>query len=188
MTALMEILLRRRSHRSYDSEPVTAEAVEYVLDCVHRFQRVCAFTAPGITIVARGPEFDRIVRVATSGIIGLINPWLGSTRASHLILCTTRYPDRAQDVPLAIKQAAICMQVAVLAATELGYGTCWMAGVHHERIEQAVRFGEDEHLIAISPLGRALAKPGLNWDSMAHQVVSKRRRPVGELWLPEVWR
>jgi len=190
VTPFMEVLLRRRSYRKYADDPAPDEAVSYVLGCAQRFQERCGFAAPRISAVPRGPEFDRIVRAATSGLVGMVNPWLGSTKASHLLLCAVVYPEERRDLHLAIaiEQAAMTMQVAVLAAAEAGCATCWMAGINFERIEEAHQLDGGARLIAMSPLGRPPARSGLSWDNLTHHLVSKRRRPLEELWMLEVWR
>lgn len=109
----------------------------YILGCARRFQQRCAFTAPRIIAVPRGPDFERVTHATTRGLVHLINPWLTSTHASHLLLCTTIQPKDEAGISKSVEQAAMCMQVAVLAATELGYGTCWMAGLNYRQVERA---------------------------------------------------
>jgi nitroreductase len=188
VTPFMEVMLRRRSYRKYADEPAPDEAVSYVLRCAHAFQERCGFAAPRISVVPRGPELDRIVRAATRGLVGMVNPWLGSTKASHLLLCAVVYPEDRRALNLCIEQAAMTMQVAVLAAAEVGCATCWMAGINFERIEEAHPLDDGARLIAMSPLGRPPTRSGLSWDTLMHHVTSKRRKPLEELWMLEVWR
>lgn len=187
-TEVMEVMRRRRSHRRYAPDPVPEVAIAYVLDCAERFQVRCGFTAPVLEVIPRGPEFDLVTRAAATGIVGLVNPWLPDTRASHLLLCSAVYPDDERHVPRAIEQAAMTMQVAVLAAAEAGLATCWMAGINHARIEGVHRLADGAVLIAMSPLGLPSTRAGLSWDGVARQVLSKRRKPLDALWSPEGWR
>ena len=116
VTPLMEVFLRRRSVRKYSDGTATDEQVAYVLACAGCFQERAGFSAPWLAVVPRGPEFDAVIGAATAGLIGKINPWLPVTKAGHLVLCGTRYPEPAErgGVEAAIKQAAMVMQVAVL--------------------------------------------------------------------------
>jgi nitroreductase len=197
VTPLMELLLRRRSYRKYDARPAPEEAVGYVLGCARRFQERCGFAAPRIAAVPRGPAFERVIRAATRGLVGMVNPWLSSTRASHLLLCAVVYPGqgggpgtepRGRSLELVLEQAAMTMQIAVLAATEVGCATCWLAGINHERVEEAHQLDDGARLIAISTLGRPPERMGFSWDAIGHHLISKRRRPLEELWMPERWR
>jgi nitroreductase len=184
----MRLVLQRRSVRKYQSTPATDEQVDYIERCVDEFQRRMGFVAPRIVILPRGEEFSAVLSGATGGVVGKINPWLPFTKAGHLILCGAVYPDSsAKGIEGAIAQAAMTMHVAILAATEMELGTCWMAGIRHERVEMAYTMPDDAKLVAISTLGNRPEKMRLSWDAMGYHIVSKRRKPLQKLWMQEGW-
>jgi nitroreductase len=187
VTPLMEVLLRRRSVRKYTPGAATEEQVAYVMACVQAFIGRVGFAAPRLRVVD-GEERRAVVDAATKGLVGKVNPWLPFTRAEHLILCGAVYGDDRASRERAIKEAAMAMQVAILAATELGLGTCWMAGINHERVELAHPMPDGAKLVAISTLGLPPARRGLSWDALAYHTVSKRRKPLDALRMPERWR
>ncbi len=187
VTPLMQLLLQRRSRRKYAEGAATDEQVAAILECACAFQERCGFDAPRIEILG-GEERDRVVKAAMKGAIGAVNPWLAFTRARHLIVCSAVCPPHPAGHDLAIKQAAMVMQVAVLAATELGLGTCWMAGINHERIEQVSARRDGAEVIAIAPLGLPSARMGISWDAMLYHLAAKRRKPLEALWMSETWR
>jgi nitroreductase len=186
VTPLMKLLLQRRSCRRYAEGSASAEQVAALLATVRRFQERTGFSAPRIAIV-EGEAMRAVVKAALGGVIGKINPWLPFTQARHLVLCGARCPEEPAGRARAIKEAAMTMQVLVLAATELGLGTCWMAGINHERVESAFPLEGGGELIAISPLGLPPEKRGLSWDSLIYHLTSKRRKPLAELWMAERW-
>lgn len=187
-TPLMEVLLRRRSVRKYEARPAAEDQVQYVETCVSVFRDRMRFNAPRIVILPRGTAYDTVVRAATAGLVGKINPWLTFTKASHLILCGTVYPsDQQPGIERAIAEASMAMQVAVLAATEVGLATCWMAGIHHDRVESDYPMPDGAKLIAMSTLGTGPSRLRLSWDAVAYHLVSKRRKALDELWMNEQW-
>ena len=188
-TPLMQLLLQRRSVRKYRSQAATDEQVTYVEKCVRAFCERMGFMSPRITIVGRGKAFDEVVRGATSGLVGKINPWLPFTQASHLMLCATVYPSDGNrgGTERAIAEASMTMQVAVLAATEVGLATCWMAGIDHEAVERTHQLADGSSLMAISTLGFGPKRMRLSWDTVAYHLVSKRRRPLADLRMAERW-
>jgi nitroreductase len=186
VTPLMKLLLQRRSCRKYAEGGATPEQVEELLATIRRFQELLGFDAPRFAVVD-GDRMREVIRAALGGVIGKINPWLPFTRAQHLILCGAVCPPDPAGHALAIKQAAMTMQVCLLAATELGLGTCWMAGINHQRIESACSLEGGGELIAISPLGLPPAKRGFSWDNLLFHVASKRRKPLADLWMAERW-
>jgi nitroreductase len=187
VTPLMQLLIRRRSCRKYASGSATADDVAGVLGCARRFAERCGFDAPRLLVVS-GAERDDVAAAAMKGVIGKVNPWLAFTRAQHVLLCGAVCPPSATARERAIKQASMTMQVAILAATELGLGTCWMAGINHERVEHLRTLPDGAALIAISPLGLPPPRMGISWDTLLHHAVSKRRKPLEVLWMAETWR
>ncbi len=186
LTPFRQLLLHSRSHRDYREGIVPGGDLQYILDCASTFQERCRFSAPRIIAVPRGPVFERIATAAV-GRFPTVNAWLPRTHASHLLLCAA-VPDLLEDPVRPVEQAAMCMQVAVLAATELGYGTCWMTGINHERVEEVHPLPDGARLIALSPLGFPKEGGALTWDSLMHRFVSKDRRPLEEITMREVWR
>jgi nitroreductase len=186
VTPLMKLLLQRRSRRKYAEGTATPGQVAAILGCARAFQERCGLTAPRIEILA-GEERDRVVKAAMKGAVGAVNPWLAFTRAEQLMVCSAVCPRDPAGHDLAIKQAAMVMQIAILAATELGLGTCWMAGINHERIEQLCARPDSAEVIAISPLGLPSARMGLSWDAMLYHLAAKRRKPLDALWMAERW-
>jgi nitroreductase len=186
---LMQLFAARRSVRKYDTGRASAEQITYIEAVVARFRQRCALDAARIVVVDQETEFTAIVKAAMGGVVGKVNPWLLSTKARQLLLCGAIYADDDERVvrERALKQAAMAMQIAILAATEVGLATCWMAGINHRRIELSYPMPDAARLVAISALGIKPARSGLSWDAAVYNVLSKRRRPLEAIWLSERW-
>jgi hypothetical protein len=186
-TELMRLLLARRSVRRFGVGTASDAQLGALLDTARAFQQRCGWTAPRLVMVS-GAERDAVVKAAMRGWIALVNPWLPSTEAKHLLLCATTYPDGADEATIerALAEAAMTMQVAVLAATELGLATCWMAGIDHAGVERALPLPDGARLVALSPIGLLADRKGL-WETAMFHLVSKRRKPLAELWMKERW-
>lgn len=88
-----------------------------------------------------------------------------------IAIIATEYPSlsaelsgaEVQDgIPIgAISSVAAAIQNLLLSAHSLGYGTCWMTGplIAKEEMEDYLGVGDDEDLIAITPLGVPDEKP-----------------------------
>ncbi len=105
--------------------------------------------------------------------------WLPRSPASHLMLCCC-VPGPA-GLLRAVEEAAMCMEVAILAATERGYGTCWMTGISHERVERVLPLPDGARLVRISPLGLPREGRALSWDSLLRHIVPQDRKPLAEV-------
>lgn len=185
----MQLVAQRRSVRNYEATPAQNEHVRYIETCTDAFMTRMGFGAPRIGILPRGQAFDAVQKAATSGFVGKVSPWFMITKASHIIVCGVVYPSvHPQDIEKAMIQGAMTMHVAVMAATECGLGTCWMAGIQHERIEKVYEMPDNAKVMAISPLGFPPETTRLSWDNIAKRLVSTRRKPLHELWMQEKWR
>jgi nitroreductase len=187
VTPLMQLLLRRRSCRKYAAGQASPEQIDTVLGRARAFQDRCGLRAPRLLVVS-GAELDRVVSAAMRGLMVTVNPWLPSTAARHLLLCGAVWTEGAEPnaIEHALAQAAMTMQVALLAATELGLGSCWLAGIDHEAVEKALALPDGAKLVAISPLGLPPPKKGL-WDAALFHLASKHRKPLESLWMKEQW-
>jgi len=47
----------------------------------------------------------------------------------------------------------------ILAATALGYGTCWIGAFDQDRVKSLLEVPEDLHVVALTPLGVPADKP-----------------------------
>jgi len=71
---------------------------------------------------------------------------------------------------------AIAMDHLILAATNLGLGTCWIAAFDGDVAREVLHLPDDVEPIAFTPLGYPADKPGL-----------KKRKPLSELVRYERW-
>ena len=54
---------------------------------------------------------------------------------------------------------AIAMQNMILAATALGYGTCWIGAFDQERVKKVLEVPDDLHVVALTPVGVPADEP-----------------------------
>lgn len=72
---------------------------------------------------------------------------------------------------------------AVLLATDLGLGTCWLGGTfNRSSFARAIRLRDDEILPAVSPVGYKLTSKGILDSAMHRTVGSANRRPWRDLF------
>jgi nitroreductase len=54
---------------------------------------------------------------------------------------------------------AIAMENMMLAATALGYGTCWIGAFDPERVKSLLEVPEDMRVVALTPVGASADQP-----------------------------
>ena len=165
-----ELIKARYSVRAYKPDPVEEEKLHQVLEAAQLaptaanrqpFQLIIIHTA------GREAELRRIYPRA----------WL--TQAP-LIVCICGIPAegwvRVDGKNYTDVDVAIAMDHLVLAATDLGLGTCWIAAFDPDAARQVLGLPEGVEPIAFTPLGYPAGRPG-----------PKQRKALDELVRYERW-
>jgi len=166
----MDLIKKRYSVRSYQSKPVEEEKVKTVLEA--------ACLAP--TAVNKQP-FNLIV-MKTEGKKQELKriyhaDWFSE---APLVICactiTSKSWTRRDGRNYVDVDTTIAMDHLILAATELGLGTCWIAAFDLEAAREVLEIPEDVEPILFTPLGYPADKP-----------TTKVRKNLDELVRYEHW-
>jgi nitroreductase len=166
-----ELVQKRYSVRAYRHDPVPQEHLEKIL--------AAACAAP--TAANRQP-FQLIV-IHTTGCEEQVRQmyhrdWFAS---APIVIAACGLPDsgwvRGYDqANYTMVDVAIVMDHLILAAAELGLGTCWIANFDPVVVRQVLHLPEGVVPVALTPLGYP-----------ADQPKPKERKPVAELVRYERW-
>jgi len=165
-----ELISKRYSVRAYKSEPVEEEKLQKVLEAVrlaptaHNFQ---PFQLVVLRTAGREKELKRIYQ----------RDWL--SQAPVIVVACAVYEGawlRMDKKNYAEVDATIAMDHLILAATDLGLGTCWIAAFNPEELRALLKLPEGVEPIALTPIGYA-----------ADQPKEKKRKPLSELVRYERW-
>jgi nitroreductase len=159
-----DLIRRRYSVRAYSQEPVAEEAIERILEA-GRLAPTAANRQPFRIVVLRSADHaEGLRRVYARG-------WF---RDAPYILCVcgvsaeawVRRDGRSHlDI-----DAAIVMDHMILAATNEGLGTCWIANFDVAAAREVFEVRPDEVPLLLTTLGHAADAPG-----------PKERRPLEDL-------
>lgn len=166
-----ELISERYSVRAYQTTPVEEEKLKQVLEAA-RLAPTAANLQPFQIIVihtqGRQAELERIYP----------RPWF--TQAPLLLCVCIRPADgwvRGYDGQnYALVDAAIVMDHMILAATELGLGTCWVAAFDPAATREVLGLPDDVDPVAFTPLGYPASQPR-----------DKERKPLSALVRYERW-
>lgn len=165
-----ELIKKRYSVRAYKPDPVEEEKLQAVLEAA-RLAPTAANRQPFQLIViptaGREADLQRIYR----------RKWF--TQAPWVI-CACAIPaegwSRMDGKGYTDVDAAIAMDHLILAATDLGLGTCWIAAFDPAAAREVLGLPEGVEPIAFTPLGYAADRPG-----------PKERKPQSALVRYERW-
>lgn len=165
-----ELINKRYSVRSYKTKPVEEEKLVQVLNAVR--------LAP--TATNRQP-FQFIV-IHTAGREAELKRIYGKEWLSQapVVICACSIPSQAwsrmDNKNYNEVDVAIAMDHLILAATDLGLGTCWVAAFDPAAAKEILRLPEGVEPIAFTPIGYP-----------ADQPKEKKRKDLSELVRYERW-
>jgi len=167
-----ELIRVRYSVRAYRPDPVPDELLAQVLEAGRLAPTASNRQPVGIVVIhtaGRQAELGRLYR----------RPWFA---AAPLVLGVCTVPGEAwtrgsfDGRSYADVDAAIVMDHLVLAATELGLGTCWIAAFDPAVAREMLALPDDVEPLLFTPLGFPADRPR-----------AKERRPLAELVHLERW-
>ena len=165
-----ELVAKRYSVRAYKPDPVEDEKLQLVLEAA-RLAPTAANRQPFQFIVVhtagRETELGRIYR----------SPWFVQ---APIVICACALHGqgwvRRDGRSYCDVDVAIAMDHLILAATDLGLGTCWIGAFDPVATREILGLPDDVEPVAFTPLGYPADEPR-----------PKRRKPLEELVRYEHW-
>ena len=147
--SLLDLILSRRSIRSYENKDISEEVMRQVLEA-GRLAPSAANRQPTHFVVVNDHEilktlcdsiFSRFVKSAPIAIVGC---------ADIKSLLTGKW---------AVVDATIAMQNMVIAAWALGIGSCWIGSCNEEKVKELLKIPEKWKVVALITLGYPAEQP-----------------------------
>jgi nitroreductase len=144
---VFEAIQKRRSIRKFKGDSIENEKLTKVLDAA-RLAPSAGNRQPCHFIVVTNRETRESLKKAW------VPDWVGNAPA--VIVCCAVSKGvilRIVGRELWKVDGAIAMQNLVLAATELGLGTCWVASFYERRLRKALGIPRGFRVVALTPIG-----------------------------------
>lgn len=165
---LKELLEKRRSVRKYLSLPVEEEKLLLIADAF-RLAPSAKNRQEWKLYAVSDPAVRAAIRQASPGMHSMLE------EAPVILVATGKKTDnmtnshRADTIDI-----SIAMSYAVLQATELELGTCWMANYNEKDVRSALGLSDEISVVSISPLGYPAEMPALRPRKNLNEVWEKR--------------
>ena len=138
----------RRSIRRYKPERVMDDDLKKILEA-GRQAPSAGNRQPWHFIVVRDPETKRKVAEACSN-----QTWMA---LADVIVAGVGLPEVSEKWYAV--DTAIALQNMILAATSLGYGTCWIGAFDEAKVKEILGVPENARVIALTPIGVPAEEP-----------------------------
>lgn len=174
---ILTAIQRRVSIRSYDDHPVEPDLLEHLLTLSRTADHVTD-VPPRIALIS-GVERTRYILTYMIGSYGLVQ------NAPHLLVGVV-----PEESDAALLDLGYVLEQAVLRATQLGLGTCWVTGSYDaQSAGDAVGLAPGEVAAAVCALGYPVEN---RWGRFHSRTVRRlagghRRKPLTDIVFSERW-
>ena len=178
----IEAINARKSVRRYLETPVERETVQALLEA--------AIRAPS----AANKQCWRFVAVIDKEMIaGLarcnmaFNGWLKDAPAVIVVCADPKDSTDLNGLPYYMWDAALAMHNLVLAATDRGLGTCYLAAYKEDKVKELLGIPENIRVVCMTPLGYPAEKVSLGEKLTKAVTGSSKRKPLSEVAHWDKW-
>jgi nitroreductase len=145
---IIDVIMKRRSNRKYERKPIPDEHLRTILEA-GRQAPSAANRQPWHFVVVRGDEERQKLAQACSG-----QTWLADAAVIIAGIGKPKVSEKWYPVDV-----AIALENMVLAATALGYGTCWIGAFDQDQVKEVLSVPEDMAVVALAPIGVPADQP-----------------------------
>jgi len=178
MKSMIEAINKRISVRSYTDQPIGQENRQKITD-LFQYHNEGPFGHKVRFALIDFSETDKN-EVRGLGTYGLI-----SGARSYIVSAVKQLPGEVGGGK-ALADVGYCFEKIILAATNLGLGTCWMGGTFKRaNFAKSINAAEDELVPAISPIGYARARRTLREIAVRRFANADKRKPWRDLFFAE---
>jgi len=175
----MDVVAARRSVRGYADREVEEDKLTKMLEAARMSpswanKQCCRY------IVIK--DKAKIKQLAG----GFVNPWLKQAPVIVAACANPKDSGSHNGMDYYLVDVGISMEHLILAATDLGLGTCWIGGFDEGKVKNVLSVPENVKVVALTPVGYP-ADEGVRGKLIKAFVGSGKRKPLSELVHLDKW-
>ena len=163
---VMETIESRRSIRQYIDKPIEKEKMDKVVEAF-RLAPSAGNNQTWKLLVVTNPEKRAALREATISKREMVE-----TAPAVLVAISDRKDVMSNGHAVDTTDVCIALTCAMLEATELGLGTCWMANYYEPDMRAVLDLPETTSVVAIMPIGYAAESPDAKPRKATEEIVA----------------
>ena len=177
-----DVVKLRRSVRKFSNQEVEKEKIEQILECA-RLAPSWANKQCWSFIVVKDKEKIELLSKAA----GTVNIWFKKAPIMIVACGDPKLSGIRKGIEYFMVDVAISMEHLVLAATDLGLGSCWIGAFEEEKIKDVLGIPNNIRVVAITPIGYPAEKVGVQETITRVILRSKKRKPLDEIVHYDKW-
>lgn len=143
----MDVLVARKSVRDYQEKDVEEEKLTKILEAARLAPSWANKQCCNYILVTDRAKIQELA----SGFIG----WIKKAPVVVVACADPKESGSRNGMDYYLVDVGISMQQLVLAATDMGLGTCWIGGFDEAKVKKTLAIPENIKVVALTPIGYA---------------------------------
>jgi nitroreductase len=181
MMEFIDVIRSRMSIREYSDKTVENEKISYVLECARLAPSSVNKQCWRFIVIHDKETIGQIAKTS------MINRWL-KTAPVLIIACADPTESVINNsIEYYSVDVSIAFEHVILAATDVGLGTCWIAGFNEEKLKEMLEVPKRIRIVALTPLGYPIGKKGITEQITKTLLKATKRKTLDEIVHYEHW-
>ena len=177
----IDVIKTRRSTRSFIDKKIENKMIEYVCNCARMAPSWMNKQCWHFIVVK---DTEKIIEIANASII---NRWLKKVPVIIVACADPLLSGKKNGLDYSSIDVAIAFEHLILAATDIGLGTCWIGGFNHLKVKKILEIPPRIKIIGMTPLGFPKDKDNFIDKGKKFIVRNTKRKSLNEIIHYEVW-
>jgi len=175
----MDVVAARKSVRSYSDKRVEEEKLAEILEAARLApswanKQCCKY------IVVKD-------KATIEALFGDFRAWLKQAPVLVVACADPKDSGSHDGMDYYLVDVGISMQQLVLAATNLGFGTCWIGSFNEAKIKKVLEVPDPVKVVAMTPIGYSADREGTGSKAAKSFITSAKRKPLEDMVHWEKW-
>ena len=174
-----DVISKRKSVRSYSDKEIEEEKIIKIFEDAQLAPSWANKQCWNYILVK---DKEKIKQLSS----GLINSWMKHAKAIIVACGDPKKSGSRNGMDYYLVDVAISMEHLVLAATDLGLGTCWIGGFNEAKVKKILNIPEKIKVVALTPIGYPTKENIRNKVAMK-LIGSNKRKKMEKIIHYEAW-
>jgi len=175
----MDVVAARKSVRSYNDKEVEEEKITKILEAARLAPSWANKQCWSYVVVEDKAKIEKLAS-------GIVDSWLKQAKVVIVACGDPKESGSRNGMDYYLVDVAISMEHLVLAATDLGLGTCWIGTFDEVEVKKILEIPENIKVIALTPVGYP-SNDGVMNKLLTKLIGSKKRKPIEKMVHCEKW-
>lgn len=177
-----DVVKLRRSVRKFSEQEVENEKTKQILECARLAPSWANKQCWSFVVVKDKGKIELLSKAA-----GAVNKWL---KKAPIIIVACGAPGSSgtsNGIEYFTVDVAIAMEHLILAAANLGLGSCWIGAFYENQIKEILGIPNNIKVVAMTPIGYPAKKGGIQESITRVILQSKKRKLLNEIVHYDQW-